>query len=321
MTDQSKNLRKLYEKRIHDASLINSYKSIAMKFLKRVLAALLLMIFIACNHQYRSEESKTTDANLQALEKPEEIGERMDTSYAAPPPGINENKQNQPSRIDWDKKIVKNGNLTIEVKKIDEFHTVVREAIKRAGGYIAREDQNKLDYKIENTVTVKVPVDQFESVIFTLTSNQEKIIERKISSEDVTGEVVDTRSRIEAKKKVRDRYLDLLNQAKNMGEILQVESEINEVQQQIEAASGRVNYLTHAAAMSTIQITYFQIVGQQIQEDKPPGFGERMLNAFKGGANWIGEFLIFLINIWPVMLAVFLLLFAIKKIKPKAKSI
>ena len=292
-----------------------------MKILKRILAALLLMIFIACNDQYRSKEQKTDDVTLQTPDKPEEIREGADTNYAAPP-GINEKKQNQPqSRIDWDKKIVKNGNLTIEVKKIDEFHTVVREAVKRAGGYIAREDQNKSDYKIENTVTVKVPVDQFESVIFTLTSNQEKIIERKISSEDVTGEVVDTRSRIEAKKKVRDRYLDLLNQAKNMGEILQVESEINEVQQQIEAASGRVNYLTHAAAMSTIQITYFQIVGQQIQEDKSPGFGERMLNAFKGGANWIGEFLIFLINIWPVMLAVFLLLFAIKKIKPKAKSI
>ena len=293
-----------------------------MKILKGVLAALLLMIFLACNQGNSSHELKETDVALQTLDKPEEIREGTDTSYAAPP-GINEKKQNQPqSRIDWDKKIVKNGNLTIEVKKIDEFHTVVREAVKRAGGYIAREDQNKSDYKIENTVTVKVPVDQFESVIFSLTSNQDKIIERKISSEDVTGEVVDTRSRIEAKKKVRDRYLGLLNQARNMGEILQVEGEINEVQEQIEAASGRVNYLTHAAAMSTIQITYFQIVGQeQIQEDKTPGFGERMLNAFKSGANWIGEFLIFLINIWPVMLAVFLLVIAFKKIKPKAKSI
>ena len=294
-----------------------------MKFLKRLLAALLLMIFIACNHQYRSEELKTTDVALQTLDKPEEIREGIDTSYA-PPPGINEKKQNQPlnqSRIDWDKKIVKNGNLTIEVKKIDEFHTVVRDAVKRAGGYIAREDQNKSDYKIENTVTVKVPVDQFESVIFSLTSNQDKIIERKISSEDVTGEVVDTRSRIEAKKKVRDRYLDLLKQARNMGEILQVETEINEVQEQIESASGRVNYLTHAAAMSTIQITYFQIVGQNIQEDKSPGFGERMINAFKSGGIWVGEFLIFLINIWPVMLSIFLLFFVLRRIKPKTKSI
>ncbi len=292
-----------------------------MKFLKGVLAASLLMIFIACNHQYSSKEPETTDLALQSLDKPEKNKEGIDTSYA-PPPGINEKKQNQPqSRIDWDKKIVKNGNLTIEVKKIDEFHAVVRDAVKRAGGYIAREDQNKSDYKVENTVTVKVPVDQFESVIFSLTSNQDKIIERKISSEDVTGEVVDTRSRIEAKKKVRDRYLDLLKQARNMGEILQVETEINDVQEQIEAASGRVNYLTHAAAMSTIQITYFQVVGQQIQENKTPGFGERMLNAFKSGGIWVGEFLIFLINIWPVMLSVFLLLFVLKKIKPKAKSI
>src|SRR5207342_440587 len=115
-----------------------------------------------------------------------------------------------------------------------------------------------------------------ESVIATLTSNQQRIIERKISSADVTGEVVDTRARIEAKKRVRDRYLDLLNQAKNMEEILHVQNEVNDVQEQIEAASGRVSYLTHAAAMSTIRITYFQVIGQEIQNDKNPGFGDRV---------------------------------------------
>ena len=105
-----------------------------------------------------------------------------------------------------------------------------------------------------------------------------------------------------------------------MGEILQVENEINDIQQQIEAAAGRVNYLTHAATMSTIHVTYFQIIGDQIQPEKEPSFGTRMLQAFKSGASWIGEFMIFLINIWPVLLSLFVILIVIKKIKPKAKT-
>ena len=64
----------------------------------------------------------------------------------------------------------------------------------------------------------------------------------KISTEDVTGEVVDTRARMEAKKQMRDRYLALLKQARNMKEILEVQTEINTIQEDIESASGRVGF-------------------------------------------------------------------------------
>ncbi|MGO8055700.1 DUF4349 domain-containing protein, partial [Rhizobium leguminosarum] len=97
----------------------------------------------------------------------------------------------------------------------------------------------------------KVPVDRFDEAINLLAETDEKILERKIGSEDVTGDVVDTRSRMEAKKQVRERYLDLLKQAKNINEILQVQTEINNIQVDIESAAGRVNYLSHAAALST----------------------------------------------------------------------
>ena len=79
--------------------------------------------------------------------------------------------------------------------------------------------------------------------------------EKKITSEDVTTEVIDTRSRLEAKKQVRLRYLDLLKQAKNMEEILSVQSEINGIQEQIESAAGRMEYLQHSSSFSTIHLT------------------------------------------------------------------
>lgn len=71
---------------------------------------------------------------------------------------------------------------------------------------------------------------------------------------------MDTRSRLEAKKQVRQRYMDLLKQARNMEEILQVQGLINDIQVEIESAAGRVNYLNHAFAFSSVQLTFFQIV-------------------------------------------------------------
>ncbi len=66
--------------------------------------------------------------------------------------------------------------------------------VKQSGGYIAQEEQNESDYKIENSVTIKVPVDQFDNTVSALTPGKEKVLVRKITSQDVTGEVVDTQS-------------------------------------------------------------------------------------------------------------------------------
>ena len=56
------------------------------------------------------------------------------------------------------------------------------------------------DEKSESIIVIKVPVEQFESMMNQLPGNDNKILERKITTEDITGEVVDIKSRLEAKK-------------------------------------------------------------------------------------------------------------------------
>ena len=55
-----------------------------------------------------------------------------------------------------------------------------------------------------------------------LLKDAHKINEKQITSEDVSAEYVDSRSRLEAKKQVRFRYLELLKGAKNMSDITEV---------------------------------------------------------------------------------------------------
>jgi len=45
-----------------------------------------------------------------------------------------------------------------------------------------------------------------------------------------------------------------------MKEILEVQSEINSIQEEIESAEGRINYLSHSAAFSTIHLKYVQYI-------------------------------------------------------------
>jgi hypothetical protein len=303
------------------------------------LCAVLLVTFSACNYDSKSSEIVVADVamadsvataepaemQLQEIKMEETPGNVADDKVyykdeAGAPQAGNEKRQapapqqqrqqqvpQQPAVVnpDWNKKIIKNATLSVEVKDYLQFNRLVRDAVQQAGGYVAQEEQNESDYKIENTVTIKVPVDQFDKAVLALTPGKEKILVKKITSQDVTGEVVDTKSRLEAKRQARARYLDLLKQAKNMEEILQVQSEIDEIQENMEAAAGRVNYLTHAAAYSTIQLSYFQVMNPQAKGvDTPPGFGEKVLLALTAGLQWVGEFLLLLVTLWPIWLLV-----------------
>lgn len=223
-----------------------------------------------------------------------------------------------PVNQDWDKKIIKTASLNLEVKDYNNYYISLREKIRAFGGYVAQEEQHQSGYKIENSMIVKVPVDQFDNAITQLTAGAAKINERKTSSQDVTTEVIDTRSRLEARKQVRQRYMDLMNQAKNMEEILQVQSEINGIQEEIESASGLIQYLSHASAFSTINLTYYQVLdvaAKGTAEDTAPSFGKKVQEALETGWEIVSAVCIAVISIWPLLLATLFAYVLYKKMK------
>lgn len=63
-----------------------------------------------------------------------------------------------PKQDDWDKKIIKTAYLKLEIKNFKTYSDVVRKVAKQYGGYIANEEQNQSEEKIESTVTIKAPV-------------------------------------------------------------------------------------------------------------------------------------------------------------------
>ena len=162
-------------------------------------------------------------------------------------------------------------------------------------------------------MSIKVPVAQFETLLNQLHGKDVKITERKIMTEDVTGQIVDTRARLEAKKQMRLKYMEFLRQSKNMAEVLQVQNEINNIQEEIESASGRVELLSHQSAYSTINFTFFQPLAGYNPSDKAPGFFTRASGAFSAGAHWVTELFVGLISIWPLLLIIFGIYFGWKK--------
>ena len=298
---------------------------------KIFIAIMAIALFISCKNESEKESLAVPETDLKKIEmhmpeggvnKSDIVGNDSDKTPAPQeePDKAKKNQQTPVIKQDWDKKIIKTANLNLKVNDYNIYNTSLREKLKQFGGYIAQEEQSQSEYKIENILTVKIPVDQFDEAVNSISSNVKELNEKKITSEDVTTEVIDTRSRLEAKKQVRLRYLDLLKQAKNMEEILSVQSEINGIQEQIESAAGRMEYLQHSSSFSTIHLTFYQVLnGSAINSDKPT-FSSRITDAFRFGWNWIGELSIGIVSIWPLLLAVAGIIILYKRsnrVKPK----
>ncbi|HMU72839.1 MAG TPA: DUF4349 domain-containing protein, partial [Ferruginibacter sp.] len=161
-----------------------------------------------------------------------------------------------------------------------------------------------------------VPVDQFENMINQLPGEEDKVLERKISTEDVTGDIVDTKARLEARKQMRAKYLELLKQSKNMEDALSVQNSVNGVQEEIESAAGRVQALSHQALFSTINLTFFQPAAGYSAPDTNPGFLTRIGQAFKTGGTWLADLFVGLISVWPLLFVIGLLYIGWKKMRP-----
>jgi tetrahydromethanopterin S-methyltransferase subunit B len=102
-----------------------------------------------------------------------------------------------------------------------------------------------------------------------------------------------------------------------MKEILDVQSEINDIQEEIEAADGRVNYLKHSAAYSTVNLNYYQYINGTSSDNAKPGFLKEVSNAFVSGTAALGELLLFMISIWPFLAGIIVFWIFIKRFRIK----
>ena len=150
-------------------------------------AALLLLLCIACNNLGKR---KTAEA---VMDKDEEKVGMVSSADSAAGENFHQipssqqrvnagTKKGSPAPAgspDWDKKIIKTADLNLEVKSFRTFTGRLRQMIQRSGGYMAQEQQTQSLSEIENTVTIKVPVDKFDDFLSQLPSDSDRLVDRK----------------------------------------------------------------------------------------------------------------------------------------------
>jgi len=136
--------------------------------------ALLLTLCLGCNY-YQAADKRSADSAAVAGPLP------------TPVPA--------PDDPDRERQIVKTAELRMVVKDFNQFTRRLHDAVKQSGGYISQEDQAESVSEISNSVTIKVPVANFEDLMTLLPADSDRLIAKKITFQDMTTAGTDGPSR------------------------------------------------------------------------------------------------------------------------------
>ena len=143
-----------------------------------------------------------------------------------------------------DRKIIRNGEFTIESKNPTEDQRKIQAIAEAVGGFVVTSEfQQSSAYLSKVNVIVRVPSAQFQAATDKIRGTGNQVLREKISGQDVTEEYVDLEAQLRAKKALEAQFLEIMKQARKVEDALSVQEKLSEVRTEIERLEGRRRYL------------------------------------------------------------------------------
>ncbi len=183
-----------------------------------------------------------------------------------------------------ERKIIFETWLELGVEDVTGRYHEVGDIARRAGGYVAESRlaaRTADDAQQDARVVIRVPSAAREAVLQELRSmGGVEPVSEETSSTEVTEEYTDLQSRLRNLERSELRYLDLLDRADSVSDILAVGERLDSVRSQIEQLQGRLNVLDDLVDMATIRVTLKPLADVE-DEDGAPGFRESWRSAWE----------------------------------------
>lgn len=232
------------------------------------------------------------------------------------------------------RKIVKTGDIALEVKDVDKAYIDIKEIISEIGGF-----EFNTSYRVQNEykrlqLVIKIPPDKLEEFQLKLSQyvGDGHISRMDINSEDISSQYYDIDARLKSYKASRDQIQKLLEKAQTVEEILSIQNELTRLQAEIDSMQGRINMWDKQVSMATITV-YIDEEADPLKHTKTVGWkfssGQQILmvmrNGFVNTVNTLYNILVWIfvaiVSLAPILLiAVPIGWIVLKKRKNKTKD-
>jgi len=228
------------------------------------------------------------------------------------------------------KKIIKDANVSVEVKNIDQDFKKIATWVESNGGYEFNRQASSYASSKNVTVVFKVPPEKL-NVFLSFLSTVGNLSTTNISSNDITDDYYDTAARLQNLKNGRDQFLEIMKKAGTIDELLKVQAELNNITGEIESLEGKLKMWDKLVAESTVSLSISEQskpvnVSQNVSWNfsTPGEVWQAMKNGFIMVTNSICSILLWLliavVTLSPIIVIVVIIILIIKIMRKKKKQ-
>jgi len=170
-----------------------------------------------------------------------------------------------PARAAFDplaaRKLIRNGQLTLEVRDYGEAADRIAAVARSLGGYVADGQSARGEHdRRQGVLTLRVPAERFEEAVDAL-KGLGRLLAESVNVQDVTRAYMDLETRLRVKRDTEGRLRDILRtRTAKLSDVLEAERELARVTEEIEGMEGERRYYDQQVAMSTIVLTLREAV-------------------------------------------------------------
>jgi molybdopterin converting factor small subunit len=157
-----------------------------------------------------------------------------------------------------DRMVIRSAYMALVVEDVSDSLAKITDLADAFGGYVVnsdiREDQNRL----YASVSFRVDANRFNEALQALRDLAVDVRSESTSGQDVTEEYIDLDARLRNLQASEAQLLELMQQAGDVSEILDVQRELTDTRGQIEQIKGRLQYLEQSSNLALFNVSLEQ---------------------------------------------------------------
>ena len=225
-----------------------------------------------------------------------------------------------------EKKLVRTASVTLSTTDFDNGLAAIEQLVQSVGGYI---EQSSVDtsgssrYGRTAYYSLRIPSDKLDDALSSI-GGIGRVLDRSETATDMTTQYADVNGRLQTQKDKLTRLNELLKQAENVSDLLEIENTIADTQYQIDSYERALRGIDRDVDTSAVSLTLREETVAETAQAVELTLGERIASGFRASIRGLGEFgrnlLVFLAMALPVLVPLTIVIVVIVLIVRKRRA-
>ena len=261
------------------------------------LTLLVAMLTAGCAAAARESPPEFSEPSV-GFDQAAEGGFARGESFAPGQPGVAEAPALVSNVAAVERVVIQTASLTLVVPDPAASADQIADLATEMGGFVVSSNISRTTYADigvtanQGSIQIRVPAERLQEALERIKSGATEVRGENLSGQDVTQEFTDLQSSLRNLEAAEEQLLEIMREAKATEDVLRVFENLRQVRQEIEITTGRIQYLSESAALSSISVELIPDAAAQplqIGGWRPEGTAREAFTALIRALRFLGE--------------------------------